>query len=132
MLALRQQQIDALAEARLVDFETRMHAHVCRCFEAATRTMSDGDIRDVIRQGVARAQSYGIGSERGVCKYINLMFVFGRNFDRDPRLPWAFEILDGARVHRDASTIELLYQEAQRHEARVRGLDGGDHGRRAV
>lgn len=126
MLALRRQQLDALAETRLLDFEARMRAHVCRCFAATTRTMSDRQLRDVIRHGVARAQAYGIGSQRSVCKYINLMFVFGRDFDRDPRLPWAIEILDGARVHRDLSTVDFLYREAQRHEAQARGLDGGE------
>lgn len=132
MLTLRPPQIQALADSRRVDFEARMHAHLCRCFPATTRTMSDGDIREQIRVGVDRALAHGIVSERGVCKYLNLRFVFGRDFDRDPRLPWAREILDGARVHRGLSTIDLLYQEALRHEAQARGLAGGNDERQAV
>jgi len=124
MLLLRSAQIDALTEQRLADFTERARAHVCRWFVATTRTMSDDAIREVIRHGVARARLHGIGSERDVCKYINLMFVFGRDFDRDPRLPWVHEILAGARVHRDLSTIELLYREALEHEAEAQGLEG--------
>jgi hypothetical protein len=126
MLSLRSAQITALTEPRLADFEDRMRSHVGRCFMATTRTMSDQAIREVIRYGAERAQLHDICSERDVCKYINLMFVFGRDFDRDPRLPWAHEILAGARVHRDLSTIELLYQAALVHETQARGLDGGD------
>jgi len=126
MLSLRAAQIDALTEPRLADFAERMRAHVCRCFVATTRTMSDEDIREVIRCGLERAQIHGIDGERGICKYINLMFVFGRDFDRDPRLPWAREILAGARVHRDLSTIELLYREALVHEAEAQGLEGSN------
>lgn len=83
--------------------------------------MSDEELDDAIRHGVKRALAYGIGTERDAAKFVSLTFVLGRDFDRDPRLPWAREILDGARVHRGMSTIDLLVQEALRHDSSVRG-----------
>lgn len=126
MLKLRTEQVAALADERGAEFAGRMLTHLCRCFPAATRTMSDRDIHAAIRHGRDRAVSYGITTERGVCKYLNLMFVFGRDFDRDPGCAWAGEILGGARIHRGLSTIALLYQEAQRHDPQARGRGGND------
>lgn len=133
MLSLRPPQLEALGHARRVELEQRLHAHVCRTLPATTRGMSDAEIRDAVHHGVSRALAHGIDTERGVCKYVNLVFVLGRDFDRDPRLPWAREILEGARVHRGLSTIELLYREALAHEARGEALahearEGERHG----
>jgi hypothetical protein len=122
VLSLRPPQLEALDQVRLVDLEQRLRAHVCRCFPAATRGMSDAELLELIRHGVDRARAHGIDTERGACKLLNLMFVFGRDFDRE--LPWAREILDGARVHRGLSTIELLYLEGSRREGSKRGLHG--------
>jgi hypothetical protein len=85
--------------------------------------MSDAELLELIRHGVGRARAHGIDTERGACKLLNLMFVFGRDFDRE--LPWAREILDGARVHRGLSTIELLYLEGSRREGL--GREGSRH-----
>lgn len=126
MLSLRPPQLEALDQVRLVDLEQRLRVHVCRCFPAATRGMSDAELLSLIRHGVGRARAHGIDTERGACKLLNLMFVFGRDFDRDLRLPWAHEILAGGRVHRDLSTIELLYREALAHETEAQGLEGGN------
>lgn len=124
MLSFRTQQVEALSLAAIGDFEQRAFDHVCRCFPAATRSMSDGQLRELLRHGIERAMAHGVRTERDASKYINLMFVFGRDFDRDPELPWAREILDGARVHRDLSMIELLYRDGLAHQADARGVDG--------
>ncbi len=125
MLSFRTQQVEALSLALIGDFERRIFDHACRCFPAATRPMSDGQLRELLRYGIERAMAHGVRTERGASKYINLMFVFGRDFDRDPRLPWAREILGGARVHRDLSMIELLYREGLAHQDDARGFGGG-------
>jgi hypothetical protein len=47
----------------------------------------------MVRHGIQRAKVYGIKSRRDVCKYIDLMIVFGRDFDTNKRTGWAREIL---------------------------------------
>ena len=56
--------------------------------------MAPGDLRSFVEHGIDRAASYKIEAERDVCKYLNLMAVFGRNFDVE--LPWAKETLASA------------------------------------
>ncbi|MCA9710230.1 MAG: hypothetical protein KDK70_30600 [Myxococcales bacterium] len=124
MLSLREPQVQALAEPRRSDLEGRLARHARDCFPAA-QALGPAALREVVRYGVDRALDHGIDTERGVCRYLNLMFVFGRDFDQDPRLPWAEQILSGARLRRGVSTIELLCREALRHEAAAQGLAGG-------
>jgi hypothetical protein len=40
-----------------------------------------------MHRGVLRAKAYGIQAERDMVKYLNLMFVFGRDFDTEFELP---------------------------------------------
>ncbi len=56
--------------------------------------MAPGELRSFVEQGIDRAASYRIEAERDVCKYLNLMVVFGRSFDVE--LPWAKETLASA------------------------------------
>lgn len=105
--------------------EPRLMSHLREYFASSTRTMSDEEVVGLIRMGVDRAREHGIDTERGACKYLNLMFAFGEDFDRDPRLPWAREILSGARIHHGFSTIDFLHRVALEHEDQARGLQAG-------
>ena len=46
-----------------------------------------------MRDGIVRAEKYGFESERDATRFLNLMFTFGRSFDRDPTLGWATRLL---------------------------------------
>jgi hypothetical protein len=56
-----------------------------------------------VHYGVLRAAVYGITAKRDVCKFIDLMIVFGRDFDTEKGSRWARDILgkkrsSGARI----------------------------------
>ncbi len=91
MFKVRREQMDAYREAALRDFEDRVVRHVGRCLPDRLATMGEGAVREVIRLGIQRAEGYGIVAERHVCKFIDLMLVFGVSFDEDRG--WAQEIL---------------------------------------
>ena len=67
----------------------------------------------MIRYGVERAGSYGIGTERDVCKYIDLMFAFGRDFDKNQDLPWASRILEDDTLKSPTVKTERLFAEGK-------------------
>ncbi|MEX1363996.1 MAG: hypothetical protein AB1Z98_12775 [Nannocystaceae bacterium] len=85
--------------------------------------MSDAELDERICEGVSRALAHGIRTEQGACTFVGLQFVLGRDFDRDPQLPWVREILDGSRVHRGLSTVDLLLREVLLREAAARDDD---------
>jgi len=49
------------------------------------------EISKIVDRGCERAKAHGLTTERSICRYINLVVLFGINFDRD--LPWAKAVL---------------------------------------
>ena len=113
MLTIRTQQLAVFARAETKKFEDRLLIHLNRFFPKPSRALGEPKLRETIRHGIKRAASYGITAERDVYKYVDLMAVFGRDFDTDPRLPWAGETL---RTRRNPTTkIQALFGSARRH-----------------
>jgi hypothetical protein len=90
MLVIRQQQMRALGGWLREAFVRRCEAHLRSNF-ATCAALPAEDLRAMVEEGIARAASYGIDAERDVCKFLNLVAVFGKDFDRN--LDWAREML---------------------------------------
>jgi hypothetical protein len=87
MLTIRDGAWDKLAEAAHADFVARMRVHLRKFFPEQCDALGEAKTGQLIEFGIARAREHGFESERDVCKYIDLMCVFGHRFDRDERLP---------------------------------------------
>ena len=91
-LIIRPAQLDAFSEDERRKFEDWMLAHVARFFPRKAKALGgESQTRDLIRHGIGRSASYGITAKRDVCKYVDLMMVFGRDFDADGRFSWALK-----------------------------------------
>jgi hypothetical protein len=92
MLVIRRPQVDILAiphEQRLRD---RLQHHLREQFpDQCTRL--EGSLEDVVEAELVKARGYGLRSERDLCKYLNLVIVFGTEFDQTP---WASRVLSRA------------------------------------
>jgi hypothetical protein len=119
MLRIRNEQIPSLNEPAVEAFTIRMMAHLRTHFSAECERIGEDGLRVAIHHGLARARAYGITQAKSVRTYLNLMFTFGRDFDRDPALPWAAEDLAGP----PASATGKLYVHALSHLDRAGGLD---------
>lgn len=95
MIVIDERNFASFERASLERFFADMRAHVERCFPEQFRALERETLDELLRHGLARARTHGFSGERDVCKFIDLMFVFGRDFDRDPQFPWASEILVG-------------------------------------
>ena len=63
-----------------------------------------------IHAGIDRAATYGIEAEQDVCAYIDMMVLFGDDFDRDPALPWPRAILRDASWEDTSAKVKHLYE----------------------
>lgn len=97
-----------------------MVAHVNRCFPQKAQSMKEAEVRETIRYGTNQAAQYAITAQRDVCKYIDLMFVFGRDFDRDPAEPWASAALHDWSYREPTVRAEALFDEGKKHEKEAR------------
>lgn len=124
MLIVRRAQIEPFKAHLREPFVLRAVAHVRAFFPAECAALSDEALVDVVREGIVRAEHYGFACERDATRFLNLMFTFGRLFDRDPTLGWATCLLARAGRANPASLMNRLYVEGLRHEGEGTGLDG--------
>lgn len=110
LLSIRAAQMAAFSQMEVRKFEDWMCTHATKFFPQQCAALGEPQLRELIQYGIARAAAHKITSKRDVCKFIDLMIVFGRDFDTEPRHAWAAEIL--ARNNEPASKIRGLYAAA--------------------
>lgn len=93
MLNIREEQMTAFAEAEMKKFTGRAVSHLARCFPRESETMGELGLLETVEYGLQRSSSYGIVAESDILKYLDMMVVFGRDYDADERFAWAGEIL---------------------------------------
>jgi hypothetical protein len=116
VLTIRPEQLKIFSQAEVQEFEDWVLAHLRRFFPRQCDATGEWSLRSTIQYGIQRAAVYGITDRRDVCKYIDLMVVFGRDFDTDQRLSWAGEILKKPRPPRTKMTA--LFETSKEHLGR--------------
>jgi hypothetical protein len=111
MLTIRRAQFAVFSQLEVQKFEEWMLAHLRRFFPSQCLAAGDQLLRETIQYGVRRAAGYGITAKRDVCKYVDLMIAFGRDFDTDRRSRWAGEIL--AKRRNAGAKMQMLLQAAK-------------------
>ena len=97
MMKLRKYQIDALLVDQIEAFKQEVTQHLAQFFADKCETMGRSGVIEFIDDGIELAAKHGICEKRDVSRIIDIMFVLGRHFDRDPNLLWAREILGRKR-----------------------------------
>ena len=116
MLTIRKEQIAVFGPLGKKAFEDRLVTHIKKVFPQESQSLGEPQVRETIQYGTQRAAAHRIVSERDVCKYIDLMLVYGRDFDKDSNLPWAQSILQNQAIRNPSSKIERLYKAAKKQE----------------
>lgn len=122
MLKIRKEQMGAFSFQALESFEDRIVARLNTFSPDHCQALGEEKTRKAIRYGIKRAASYGIEFERDVCLYIDQMFAFGQDFDKDPNLPWAAEILTDETIFGPTSRIDKLHETSLRHVREAAGI----------
>jgi hypothetical protein len=63
-------------------------------------------MEDFILKGIEKAKSYSISSEADVCRFLSVMLELGQDFDTDPELPWAAQILCGPGTQKARNLVD--------------------------
>jgi hypothetical protein len=116
MLTIRKEQMAAFGPLGKKVFEDRIVAHLKKCFPEQSEALGDAKVRETIQYGTQRAAAYRIVSERDVCKFIDLMILYGRDFDKDPNLPWAQSILNSQAIRSPSTKVDRLFKAAKKSE----------------
>lgn len=112
MLTIRPAQIRVFSMVAAKNFEDHMVAHLAEFFPQPYQKLGEAKTRAAIQQGVVKAQKYGIVSEHDVCIYIDMMFEYGNDFDVDPALPWASQVLNDPKIWNPTYKVNRLFDAA--------------------
>ncbi|KHD05843.1 hypothetical protein PN36_32165 [Candidatus Thiomargarita nelsonii] len=93
MLTIREEQMSALSQAMVKQFEDSMAIHLRRVFPDETKTITEKDLLYHIELCVNRATQYKITIEGDVQRYLECAVLYGWDFDTKPETYWAGEIL---------------------------------------
>ena len=104
----------------------------CNSFNAGTNTVTctltnvppNTTVNVFIEAGVERASAYGITGEGEVCRFVDLMFGFGHDFDSSAAFAWAVPLLRDEHKT-PAEKLGLIFAElmkmSQQQESAVAG-----------
>lgn len=131
MIVIRSEHVEGLQSHARLAFHEEMAAHLRAFSPALCQTLSPDALDTIVRDGVLRAEQYGLTYRGPVRLFLELMFLLGSAFDVDVQYPWAGETL--SRVDFDnqmfkAGRLEHLALEY------VRAVQGPDdhHATRAL
>jgi hypothetical protein len=115
MLTIRHEQVQKFSEVSSKQFEDHMLAHLHKFFPAKIKAMNEAKIREMIHYGLKRAEGYKFINKSELCKFIDLMAVFGRDFDLSPQHAWAAQILNDKNVKGPVRRMRLLFEAGKKH-----------------
>jgi hypothetical protein len=117
MLVIRQEQLDAFSRYMEDQFAERAVAHLKSRFPAACAKMGEPGLRQLVRDGSMRAESYAIESERDTVRFLELLFIIGPEFDLPGKASatasWARPMLED-RDPRPDEKLRKVYWTAKR------------------
>jgi hypothetical protein len=91
---LRREQLDVLADVYTAQkFEERLMETMRANWPEECVALGEIGLRRRIMTGVCRATEYGFSEESEIGRFMNLIFLWGDDFDRDESRPKVLEIL---------------------------------------
>jgi hypothetical protein len=109
MLRVRKEQFEVFEAEAVRNFEEQLIQHLRECAAGHSEVVGAPGLRQVVRLGMERAAKYGLTNRGPVRLYVELMFMCGSDFDTDPQLPWAEELLREDESPDQMSRAERLY-----------------------
>jgi hypothetical protein len=112
MLTIRKEQYAVLQKVELEKFVGEACGHLRQFFPDQFGALGETKVRELIHFAAQRSVRYGIAAKADVLKYIDLMILFGQDFDTDEHLKWANQILNSENP--SVTKVEMLITKAKR------------------
>lgn len=113
--------MEVFEELALRNYEDEMVQHIKQSTPKHSETIGEPAVRQVIRIGIERAKEYDLTNRGPGRFYIELMFMFGSDFDTDPQYPWAEEILSDSEITDQMERADRLYNKTMDYLEKAAG-----------
>lgn len=94
VLTLRKAQIAAIAEDAEETLRARMRKHLQAEYPERCAELGEKRSSLWLKLGLQRARRRGLRDESHLELFLELMFEFGRDFDRSPDVPWGAAVFN--------------------------------------
>jgi hypothetical protein len=98
LLKIRKEQEDVFRQRALADFESRAIKHLRRDLGEQTAPFDDHELRRRVHEGITRAGSYGLTTEKQVMCFVDVTFLLGESFDAASDNTWVSQVLRNSMV----------------------------------
>lgn len=123
MLVIRKEQIAVFEEIAQKNFERELADHIRKFIPKHAEAVGNDQINETVGLGIERAREYGFTNRGPVQFYIEMMCLFGCDFDTDPQLPWAQAILKDDAIADQAERADALFDKMTEYDEKVSGPD---------
>lgn len=128
-MIIRPEQMETFQAAAQKSFEAEALEQIREEYPAAVQGAEDAALRRLIAEGVQRAGQHGFKGRGPVRMFLDFLVLLGHEFDQDPMLFWAADILkdregldemeQAARLHLHVTTyLDLVYGPKGEHAAK--------------
>jgi hypothetical protein len=126
MLRLTAAQEELMRELGWRAFADEMVIHLGRFAPEHCRVIGEDNVRRAIALGIERGRKYGFTYRGPLRFYLELMFMFGSDFDTDPQFPeWGRDLLGGGDEDDQLYRAERIHEQLADFYERVIGSDRG-------
>jgi hypothetical protein len=119
-MRIRAEQMEVFQEAARRTFEEEMVFHLGGFSPPLFQVLTANGMRQVVSTGILRATNLTLTLRGPIRLYLEMMLLFGSNFDSDPQYPWVPEILEDRHLP-EMMRADRLYQKTCEYRQKVAG-----------
>jgi hypothetical protein len=119
MLRISQSLFQRFEDTARSRFEDEMVAHSMTFSPKLCRILGEDQVRDFVRLGIQRATAHGFGKRGPLRLYLEMMFLYGSDFDTDVQYPTFYRVLRNGGD--EMIRAEMLHDETVRYQDEVGG-----------
>ena len=111
-MIIRDDQFGVFNDTMVRNLEDRMVRHLQEFSPQHSDVIGEPGVRQVVRRGLARADKHRFTYRGPVRLYLELVYMFGSDFDIDPLYPWAGAILTAGDETDQMERAKRLHEKA--------------------
>ena len=85
MLIIRKEQLEAMQDAMLPQFDAEAARYLRTYFPDETASFDDEQLKAIVVAGKRHARTYGVDSSAALLQFIGVRFILGADFDQNPQ-----------------------------------------------
>jgi hypothetical protein len=123
MLVIRNRQMEVMQQYAQECFERELAEHVKEFAPRHSASAGNEAVEALVKLGIERSKNYGFTNRGPVRFFIELMCIYGSDFDTDPQLSWAAEVLNDEFIPEQTERADTLHDRMMEYEQEVSGPD---------